>query len=49
MTLSIFVAALFENLEDEGICGRFGRERRLNVSHIGQVGFRPDDLGESFT
>jgi len=35
-------------MEDEGICGRFGRfgDDRL---HVGPVGFRSDDLGVSFT
>jgi len=35
-------------LEDEGICGRFGRIG-VGDAHIGLLGFRPDDVGVSFT
>jgi hypothetical protein len=32
----------------EGICGRFGRIG-VRSQHIGLLGFRPDDVGVSFT
>jgi hypothetical protein len=44
----IFVSLLFENLVSEEICGRFGRFDGWTL-HIGSLGFRPDDVGVSFT
>jgi hypothetical protein len=35
--------------DDEGICGRFGSFRWTDRRHIGSLGFRPDDVGVSFT
>ena len=47
--LRVAFGVLFDNLVDEGICGRFGSIRWIGRLYIGSLGFRPDDRSVSFT
>jgi len=42
-------STLFDNTIFEGICGWFGRRIDGGPTHIGSLGFIPDDVSVSFT